>query len=288
LENPFPRVSKPYTDLGYAECLSQNPTLSRAECNLENCLSEPATLHGMHRLLKDIAPILDALKLTYWLDGASLYGGIRFNAFIPWDDDVDVGVIASEFEPQTEELRARLAALGYQITPVYSNMNAAFRGFFGANPDFWQVTMSKAVLDSVQLKLHPSLSAEFLQRSYLRYLSADYLPHLDIFVFDEFSDSFFMRAYDLKFPKNAILGPNGTGQISILGVPYSAPHDPDLYASTYLGKTISVKNDVVVKIEHASSSCSNKIRFTNFSTTTTRTYLCDFLKSVFGTANVCP
>ncbi len=288
LEDPFPKLSKPYSDAGYAECMAQNPSLSRAECDVESCLSPQLTLVGLKRLLTDIAPVFTAMKLTYWLDGASIYGGIRFNAFIPWDDDVDVGVIAREFEPRVEELRSKLAALGYELHPVYSSTNAAFRGFFGGSPDFWQAVMTKPVLDGVQLSLASTLSAEFLQRSYLRYLSADYLPHLDIFVFDEQGDKLFMRAYNISYPKEAVLGPDGPGQLTILGSNYSMPYNPDLYASTYIGKTIVIKEDVAIQREHGSSACSNKIRFKNFSTSVTRKYLCDYLTAVFPNSAVCP
>jgi hypothetical protein len=288
LENPFPKLSTPYPDAGYAECMAQNPSLSKSECDVESCLSPQITLVGLKRLLTDIAPVFTAMKLRYWLDGASIYGGIRFNAFIPWDDDVDVSVIAGEFEPRVEELRGKLAALGYELHPVYSSTNAAFRGFFGGSPDFWQVIMTKPVLDGIQLSLVSTLSAEFLQRSYMRYLSADYLPHLDIFVFDDHGDSLFMRAYNMSYPKAALLGPDGPGQLTILGSTYSMPYNPDLYASTYIGKTIVIKDDVAIQREHGASSCSNKIRFKNFSTSLTRKYLCEYLTSVFPNSGVCP
>ncbi|MBL4818799.1 MAG: LicD family protein [Deltaproteobacteria bacterium] len=290
LNDPFPKFNTPYSDEGFDECLAQNPTLSRSECNIQNCLSGLDTLHGMSRLLKDIAPILEDMKLTYWLDGASVYGGIRFNAFVPWDDDVDVGVIASEFEHRTEELRSKLAALGYQLIPFYNSTGTAFRGLFGGQPDFWQVIMTKPVLDRIQLELDPSLSAEFLERSYFRYLSADLPPHLDIFVFDDLRDSLFMRVPGLKFPKNVILGPNGneTGHVTILDTSYSIPYNADQYASILLGKSISIKDDVVVKKEHASSACSNRIKFHNFSTSTTRQYLCSFLEFAFPSQGACP
>ena len=49
--------------------------------------------------------ILDALKdfceqngLTYWLDRGSLIGAVRHKGYIPWDDDIDTGMMREDFD----------------------------------------------------------------------------------------------------------------------------------------------------------------------------------------------
>ena len=55
------------------------------------------------RNLKEVKQVLDELNVVFLLESGSCLGAVRDNAFIPWDDDVDlVSVIG--FNGLTEEL----------------------------------------------------------------------------------------------------------------------------------------------------------------------------------------
>jgi lipopolysaccharide cholinephosphotransferase len=70
---------------------------------------------------KEIAmmAVMDALfkvhDINYWLLGGSVLGSIRHQGFIPWDDDIDVGIMRNDFF-RAESLLASLE--GYVYEPV--------------------------------------------------------------------------------------------------------------------------------------------------------------------------
>lgn len=49
-------------------------------------------------LLQQIAQICETEHINYWLSGGSLIGAVKYQGMIPWDDDVDVGMLRPDYE----------------------------------------------------------------------------------------------------------------------------------------------------------------------------------------------
>ena len=114
---------------------------------LKSLAPPPRPLLGLHTpknhiwelkcLFQKLASILDASDLQgkFWLDSGSLLGWHRnAGGVIPWDDDVDIGILGSDVEVLLA-LREKLASHGLRLklnrTEMYYQIDALTRGATG-------------------------------------------------------------------------------------------------------------------------------------------------------------
>ena len=76
--------------------------------------------HEMLRLLSIVDKACQSLNITYWLDAGTLIGAIRHQGFIPWDDDIDIAMIKSDYLKLIEYLDTNLDYTNDEAFLIYS------------------------------------------------------------------------------------------------------------------------------------------------------------------------
>ena len=59
-------------------------------------------------VLREVTRVLDELNIPYFMQGGTMLGAIRHKGFIPWDDDVDLGIPRVDYERLLREVSAKL------------------------------------------------------------------------------------------------------------------------------------------------------------------------------------
>lgn len=59
-------------------------------------------------ILKDVHELCERHGLKYFLDAGTLIGAVRHKGFIPWDDDVDIGMLRDDFNKFLEIAKKEL------------------------------------------------------------------------------------------------------------------------------------------------------------------------------------
>lgn len=75
-------------------------------------------------ILDAVASFCEENGICYWLDCGTLLGAIRHKGYIPWDDDIDLGMLRPDFDRfmnAFNQKNARYQALCYENDPTILN-----------------------------------------------------------------------------------------------------------------------------------------------------------------------
>lgn len=83
--------------------------------------------HRMVHILEEIDKVCRKNHIDYFLDGGSLLGAVRHGGFIPWDDDLDITVMAKDYRRMRECLVRELPEdLVFQDVTTEPNLPLCF------------------------------------------------------------------------------------------------------------------------------------------------------------------
>lgn len=73
-------------------------------------------------MLREVNRICSKYKLKYWLDFGTLLGAVRHRGFIPWDDDMDLGMMSADYEKFLSVIDNELESTDFRFIRVPSQI----------------------------------------------------------------------------------------------------------------------------------------------------------------------
>ena len=85
------------------------PVINRGEVTMEQPIHRlNETQKYIMQVLHSVIGILDELEIPYYMQGGTMLGAIRHRGFIPWDDDVDLGIPREAYDRLLKEVADKL------------------------------------------------------------------------------------------------------------------------------------------------------------------------------------
>ena len=96
---------------------------------------ETSDLHKIHEVLKELIDEVDRIcrknNISYFLEGGTALGAVRHGGFIPWDDDVDLGMLRADYDKFIEvcknDLGDKFVLQSIENEPLYTNFHIKIR-----------------------------------------------------------------------------------------------------------------------------------------------------------------
>lgn len=206
---------------------------------MDECLTSQQHLLDMENITRDVSDTLKESRIRYWLDSGTLLGAYRFSAPLPYDDDVDLGVMRSDYETNKTAFVQRLRDKGYEVKNWDLNPNS------DVIPQiYFQDGHDKTHLD---LFLFEPTGSNKLR------LSSEYWHHTARFAGHE----------GLGFPRDAIFDSSGKlGKIYMLKKEYPAPVNIKAYFKR-IYKEPNMLNNFQMASVHSGGLCATPSKVEN-------------------------
>lgn len=108
----------------------------------------------LYQIMYDFHQIMTNNGIKYWADGGTLLGAVRHNGIIPWDDDLDAGLLQKDIK-KFLSLEKKFNKCGYSICKVWFGYKIFYTNRKPINVDGEDVCYSFPFIDILPYKQFP-------------------------------------------------------------------------------------------------------------------------------------
>ncbi|MDP8098751.1 LicD family protein [Pasteurella atlantica] len=109
----------------------------------------------MSHLLQVVANICNENNLPYWLDSGTLIGSVRHKGFIPWDDDIDISLLKSDYLLLLDKLEEFCSTNNDYFVYFDKNEDGHFCNFFSSSKPIFQRASGSFTPNTIKLDIRP-------------------------------------------------------------------------------------------------------------------------------------
>ncbi len=85
----------------------------------ERYLLRGKNLKIAQKMLEDVTTVLEKHNIRYWIDFGTLLGIVRENRLLPWDDDLDISILADDREKMHNVVMPEIKRMNYRTYSRY-------------------------------------------------------------------------------------------------------------------------------------------------------------------------
>lgn len=95
----------------------------------------PAQHSKLKHLLRTFEQACKSHHVVYWAIGGTLLGAVRHNDIIPWDDDIDLGMVKNDIDTLMQHRDSILSKFGIHIVP--NQITGLHKVIYPHDPSVW-------------------------------------------------------------------------------------------------------------------------------------------------------
>ena len=106
-------------------------------------------------ILDVVAKFCDDNQITYWIDCGTLLGAIRHKGYIPWDDDIDVGMLRPDYDKFIKLFNAQNTRYKFHCPEIDPKFFCAFGKVYDTQTFLYEEAYGRKINYAIDIDIFP-------------------------------------------------------------------------------------------------------------------------------------